>query len=118
MREVQNIVKIDDDIIYYKQVGDQTREKSYNTIALLRFLTGGMKEVKFLVDYSNSGKMEEASIKSGFYALKVLPISKVAIIGATPELKKLVITMAGAAKKSDMIYFAKSRKTAIEWLKK
>lgn len=116
MNQLQNFVKLDDGIIYYTQAGNQNRKIALNTISVIRFLAGGLSEVKLLVDYTDSGEMDEEAIQNGFYALETLPLDKVAIIGASPYLAELVTTMAHAAGKSDVIHFAKSREAAIDWL--
>lgn len=118
MIQLQNSVKLDDGIICYTQAGDQNREAGLNTISAIRNLAGGLSEVKLLVDYTDSGSMDEEAIQNGFYALRSLPIDKVAIIGASPFLKELITTMALAAGKSNIIHFAKSREAALAWLKK
>lgn len=113
----ENIVKLDDGIIYYTQVGNQNQEIAWNTLSVIRLLAGGLSEVKLLVDYTTSGVMDKEAVESGFYALETLPIDKVAIIGASSYLRKLVTTMARTAGKSNTIHFAKSRQAAIDWLK-
>lgn len=118
MKNMQNFTKLDGGIIYYTQAGDQNLEMANNTVAVIRFLAGGMDEVKILADYTNSGTLDEGAIQTGFYALGVLPITQVAVIGASPELKELIMTMAQAAGKGEMIHFANSRKAAIAWLRK
>jgi len=114
----KNEVKIEDGIIYYTQAGDQNKRKAKNTVAVMRFLAGGMSEVKILADYTNSGEMDDAAIQTGYFALEVLPLDRLAIIGASPAMKELIATMAQAAGKSDVIHFASSREAAIVWLKK
>ena len=115
---MQNIVKLDDGIIYYAQVGNQTKEIAWNTLSLIRLLAGGLTEVKLLVDYSEAGGMDDEAIQSGYYALESLPIDQAAIIGATAYIRNLVMTMGHAAGKGNTINFAKSRKSAIDWLNK
>lgn len=118
MDKMQNLVKLEDGIIYYTQAGNQTQEIALNTLAVIRFLAGTLPEVKLLVDYTNSGEMDKEAIQHGYYALEVLPLDKVAIIGASPYLKELVLTMARAAGKDSTIHFSKSREAALSWLNK
>lgn len=118
MVHLKNLVKLEDGIIYYTQAGNQNRQIAMNTIYVIQLLAGGLSEVKLLVDYTDSGEMDEEAIQKGYYALETLPLDKVAIIGASPYLKKLVMTMARAAGKSNVIHFAKTREAALEWLNK
>src|SRR6185437_5232524 len=110
MAPLQNSVELVDGIICFTQAGDQNREIAMNTLSVIMLLAGGMTEVKLLVDYTDSGEMDDEAIQKGFYALQILPLSKSAIIGASPHLKKLVTTMARTAGKSKIIHFAKNRK--------
>jgi hypothetical protein len=114
----QNHVKLKDGIIFYTQCGKQTQEVAINTLSVIRFLAGGLPEVRLLADYTFSGEMDKEAIEQGYYALEVLPIDKAAIIGASPYLKDLVTKMSEAAGKGNVIYFASSRKEAIAWLNK
>lgn len=116
MAQLQNLVKLDDGIIFYTQAGDQSRVIAENSIAVIRLLAGGMSVVKLLADYSDTGDMDEEAIQKGFLALETLPLDKVAIIGASPYLKELVTEMARNAGKSKIIHFAKDREEAVRWL--
>ncbi|HET6924288.1 MAG TPA: hypothetical protein VFH39_00465, partial [Candidatus Saccharimonadales bacterium] len=93
-------------------------EIAVNTIATIRLLAAGMDEVKLLADYTDSGEMDDGAIQKGFDALELLPLDKVAVIGASPSLKKLITAMARAAGKGKIIYFAKDRADGIAWLNK
>lgn len=117
MSYLKNHVMLEDGIIYYTQAGDQDQEIAQNTLSVIRFLAGGLTEVKLLADYTNSGHMDKEAIEHGFYALEVLPLDKVAIIGASPYMVELVTAMASAAGKSKAIHFADSREAAVAWLK-
>jgi hypothetical protein len=117
MDYLKNRVKLEDGIIFYTQAGDQDQEVALNTLSVIRFLAGGLSEVKMLVDYSKSGHMTEAAIEQGYYALQVLPLDKVAIIGASPQMVELVTEMANLAGKSQAIHFADNRAAALAWLK-
>jgi hypothetical protein len=116
MSHLKNHVMLEDGIIYYTQAGDQDKDIAQNTLSVIRFLAGSLPEVKLLVDYSASGHMDEEAIRQGYYALEVLPLDKVAIVGASPDMVELVTDMARAAGKNDTIYFAKNRDDALAWL--
>src|SRR5690242_11109636 len=97
MDQTQNLAILDDGILYYSQVGNQNGGKAVNTLATIKFLAGSMSELKVMADYTRSGTMDEAAIREGFTALEVLPLTKVAVIGASPYLTKLITEMAEAA---------------------
>jgi hypothetical protein len=112
-----NIIELKDGIIRFTQIGDQNQGTANHTIGAIKLLAEGLKEIKILADYRNSGKMDKNALQGGYFALKDIDIDKAAVVGASPYLIRQVNAMSSAAGKNEIIYFAKSVEEALEWLK-
>ncbi len=114
----QNSITIDNDIICVVQAGDQTHDTILAIVNVIGLLSQDLSEVKILVDYRHSGKINKSAYKAGFNAIKNTHFDKVAIFGASAYMSEMVNAMAHTVKKSHVIKFTKNRELALEWLNK
>jgi hypothetical protein len=117
-RTRSNTITLEDGIISVVQAGDQTRESILGIVRCVRLLIDELPEVKILVDYSDSGKIDLGAYKTGFFGIKSIKFNKVAIFGASPYMIEMVNAMAMAVGKGDIVHFSRTREAALAWLQK
>lgn len=116
-----NLVSREDDIIFYRYIGDQTSETidrlAAQTRALCQQLKHEGKPGLLLVDLTELGAQDAGARKASATELDTLPVDKVAVFGANLFMKYLAQFIIRASKRSDITQYFDTKEAATAWLR-